>query len=172
MLRAAFNEVVISTAFVECLFAQFKQWLLRIPKPPSVSLLAGKHMQSIYKISCESKIARHATGDNGEVAEAAGHRQRTKRRRPEWVFRRGERGCTKSRNVWVGQQVKKRGHGVSSRKAFVDASCMWRDTSPASRKRARQEARARHKASRQLKVQSLADLNKVVDAAPFTVERL
>ena len=99
MLLAAFNEVAISTAFVECLSAQSKQWLLRSPKTPSVSLLAGKHMQSIFKISCGSKRARHATGNNGEVGEAAGHRQRTKRRRPEWVFRRGERGCKTSHHV-------------------------------------------------------------------------
>ena len=172
MLLAAFNEVVISTAFVECLFAQFKQWLLRIPKPPSVSLLAGQHMQSSFKRSCESKRARHATGNDGGVGEAAGHRQRTKRRRPEWVFRSGEQGFKTARLVWVGQQVKKRGHGVSSRKAFADASCRWRDTSPASRKRARQEARARNKAARQLKADSLTDLNNAFGCRPFTVERL
>ena len=65
LLFVAFNEVVISTAFVECLFAQFKQLLLQIPKPPSVSLLAGKHMQSSFKRTCGSKITRHTTGNYG-----------------------------------------------------------------------------------------------------------
>ena len=45
-LFVSFNAVVVSTAFVECLFAHFKQWLTPIPKPMSVSLLQAKHFVS------------------------------------------------------------------------------------------------------------------------------
>ena len=41
-----FNKVILSTAFVECLFAHFKQWCIRSPKPLSTALLQAKHVTS------------------------------------------------------------------------------------------------------------------------------
>ena len=53
----AFNKVVLSTAFIECLFAHFKQWVGRSPKPINTALLDAKHVTASFKRACAAKRA-------------------------------------------------------------------------------------------------------------------
>ena len=79
----AVNQCIISTAFVECLFAKFKQWMQRSPKSWLIALLQAKHLSSSFTRACGVKRA---------VQEERKQHTPIKRRRPEWIIRSGESG--------------------------------------------------------------------------------
>ena len=78
-LYAAFANTVISTAWVECLFASFTQWLNRSPKALSVSNLAAKHVSSSFHRA-------HTWGVHGKPQKEKNLRRRiTRRCRPPGI---------------------------------------------------------------------------------------
>ena len=72
----AFNKVVLSTAFVECIFAHFTKWLARPPKPWSTALLQAKHVSTSFKRTCQDKL---------NLAEPH-EKVRAQLKRPEWNY--------------------------------------------------------------------------------------
>jgi hypothetical protein len=139
----AFNQCILSTAFVECLFAKFKQWLSKCPKAPSVNFPAAKHMTSGCSLAAKLKLGKKKSV------------RPSKTRRPEWVFRGGEQGRSNARHMWIADQVRKRAHGTSSKQAFAQAVKMWRGCSPEAKRSLRVKARAKNVLTRQLKSDAL-----------------
>lgn len=44
-LHESFRQAVLSTGYVECMFASLRQWILRSQKPMTIDTLAAKHEQ-------------------------------------------------------------------------------------------------------------------------------
>ena len=144
------NQCIISTAFVECLFAHFKQWLQRSPKPLSSPLLQAKHMTSSFKRACKVKRG---------LQQEKKLRTPTKKRRPEWAIRRGESGQKNARHVWIGEQVRQREVGVSSQEAFRVACNGWPTASVEDKARCKKTAQNKNRVSSLMKTASVEMIN-------------
>lgn len=160
-LYQSFNHVILSTAFIECIFAQYKQWFLRVPKPPSMGLMQGKHMSWGFRRACGVKRDRA-----GGVAAKSRPKVKTKTKRPEWVFRRGEMGARTARHIWMGKRIRARAPGVSQRAAFAEAVAEWSSVDAAGRASAAREAHVDNVATRQLKADAMHQFNAEPDFCP------
>jgi len=112
----SFSKVVLSTVFVETLFARFNQWLQRSHKPCSMSLLQGKHTTSGYAHACSKK--RGAASGGLEPCT-----KRCKLGRPAWVFKEGERARLRDRHVATSEHIAQRAVGVLQVDAFPTRTC-------------------------------------------------
>ena len=140
----SFNKVVLSTAFVETLFARFNQWLQRSRKPLSMSLLQGKHMTSGFVRACAEKRGAALGGPEPSA-------KRCKLGRPAWVFKAGERGRVTGRHVAVAEHITERAVGVPQVEAFQQAVAKWRELSPRAKTRAQAVAREKNARIRLMK---------------------
>ena len=157
----AFNKVVLSTAFIECLFAHFKQWVGRSPKPISTALLDAKHVTASFKRACAAKRANL----DPALAQPA-KRRKGPAGRPSWVMKRGElSGCT-ARHVVIGTEIANRPVGMSQTDAFRQACGTWRQSSPMAKAAAKRVALQRNARGKLLKQSSLASLNTLIKDAP------
>lgn len=98
-----FNQIILTSSFIECLFASFRQWMLRLNKPISAASLVRKHVNSralrIHKFLQSRKTARAQRDRN--IRESH-HRQC----RPLWADRRGPaKGKCKAHSLYVGKYV-------------------------------------------------------------------
>ena len=117
----AVNKIVVSNAFIECLFGQFKQWQAKSPKPVGVPLVAAKHVAHQFKAGSERKREREAVQPPSGIK-----RRRCVAGRPSWVFKRGELGRKSARHVFIGKEVMSRPLGTSGGDAFSAAVRAWR----------------------------------------------
>ena len=124
----AVNKIVVSNAFIECLFGQFKQWQAKSPKPMGVPLVAAKHFSHQFKAGSERKRQREAGQPPSGIK-----RRRCVAGRPSWVFKRGEFGRKDARHVWIGKEVMSRPLGTSGTDALAVAVVDWR--SPKNKKK-------------------------------------
>ena len=69
-LSHLFNKVILLTAFIECLFAHFKQWCVRSPKLLSTALIQAKHVTS---------VTQRANADKRQRADDSSGRPRKRR---------------------------------------------------------------------------------------------
>ena len=141
-LFVAFNSCVLSTALVECMFANFKQILTRLPRAPSAPLLQSKGLVQTFQRCCKAKHARDqpSTKRRGDTL-----------RRPDWVFRRGEEGCKSGRHLFIGQRVSERAAEETAGSAFARASAEWRGVSEATRATLSRKAAGVNAVSKQIK---------------------
>lgn len=156
-----FNKVVISTAYIESLFAHYKQWMLPSNKPWSVPLLQAKHVNSSFTrgTSLKRKLAAGADADGAEAKRA---RVMT---RPAWVVKRGELGRQNSRHMFIGAAVRDRPLGKSPRAAFSDAVVEWRGAGSDKKRASQQTASGRQIQAKQLKEDHLKSVNLELDHA-------
>ena len=141
---------------IECLFASFRQWMNSSRKPWSMALLRAKHVASGFLAANDRKRRRLGCS---EVAARVGE----KRKRPAWVFKRGE---SARRNAWhefVGARVRQRERGVTVEDAFRDAGQAYASMQSEEREKARRLARRRNAITASLKRHALA-----VTARPAT----
>ncbi len=100
------NKIVLSTAFVECLFGQYTQWQYKSPKPLGLGLLAAKHTSHQFSAGAERKRKRE--DDDSSPAK----RRRPQPSRPAWAFKRGDSGRSNARHAFIGHAVASRGLGT------------------------------------------------------------
>jgi hypothetical protein len=156
-LYHCFNKVVISTSFVECLFAAFNQWISVIPKPISATLVCAKHVLSSFKRSQTDMIRRAAQRENATqqvIPQLSPVSQ--KRKRPEWVIKGGEAGRQNSYGEFIGRTISARPVDESGAAAFKRAVTQW-GVMP-------REARAKYKAGAK-SARLSAQTNKLVQLA-------
>jgi hypothetical protein len=134
---------------VECFFAQYKQFVMRLPRSPSVALLQSKSTISGFSRACKTKR------DLGQPPK----RRAEPMRRPSWVFKEGEHGRRNGKHVYVSEKVGNRDDYLSQREAFCEASLSWRETSPETRDRCRKKAMAENATTKILKLDSLQKIN-------------
>ena len=144
-----FNKVILSTAFVECLFAHFKQWCIRSPKPLSAALLQAAHVTSVMQRANADKrqraddssgrplkrqrvmLQQGITGHELETTLSAPPdasrkvKQHSKRTRPGWIVREGEASKTNCRHVWICQFIGDKAEVGRQRDAFREAVKQW-----------------------------------------------
>ncbi len=100
------NKIVLSTAFVECLFGQYSQWQRKSPKPIGLGLLGAKHTSHQFNAGAERKRKRENDESNPP------QRRRPQPTRPAWVFKRGDSGRSNARHSFISDIVAERGHGT------------------------------------------------------------
>ena len=161
-LYHSFNQVVVSIAFLECLFAHFRQWIIRSPKPISVPLLQAKHESSGFKRACDRKRNLPVV----DHSESPVKRLRTKTGRPAWIFKRGELGRRTARHIFIGEVVEKRDARTSSVEAFKQGVQRWRRRTEDEKKDASAKASARNTIAKQVKKDQLLDINRLDVCAP------
>ena len=145
-LTMVFLRTVVSTAFVECTFAAFRQWVNMSNKPIGIDTLAGKYACHAFKRSHASKLP-------------ASRGRRKKRTRPFWVGAyRPRMGYSKNVNGWhvfVSKELKRlnaeqcaandnenRDDRVARlQRNFAQASAAWRLVDDEQRKSLAEEAR-------------------------------
>ena len=140
-VKHALRTVVVSTAYVEALFAHFGQWLSKSTKPCSLALLQAKHVASAWR-------------RDHRLRKSAAQRPRKKwgkPKRPEWIFKKGEKGRVTARHVFLGDFIAAKPPGCSSRDAFREAQGAWRAASPKAKARAKAIAGERASRARALK---------------------
>jgi hypothetical protein len=115
----SFNKVVTSTAFIECTFAAFTQWIRVVPKPLGLALVQGKHVCSGMKRSTDSIQARCKVEGEPPLKKA-------KLARPDWIVKRGEASCRNARHEFIGQYVADRPIGQQQDIAFKGATGAWK----------------------------------------------
>ena len=101
------NSIVLSTAFIECLFGQYGQWLRKSPKPLGLALLAAKHTTHQFSVGAERKRKRQLHDDGS--ADPPKTRCTEVMRRPAWVFKRGEQARRNARHQHISTEVASRG---------------------------------------------------------------
>ena len=123
-----FTRIILSTQFIECLFAQFRQWLASTTKPLSIWGLARKHVTRQF-------MRRYQDTMGQRLDPARTQRARTKRARPAWISTRSTRGRkSKASTVFIGeykQQARRRakaaGAPVPTEAEFLKAgSAAWK----------------------------------------------
>ena len=152
----AMNKIGLSSAFVECLFAHFKQWQAGIPRPIGPALLISKHIAHEFKVVGERKRKR----EHGDSEE---ERRKVYPRRPARVIKRGDCGMTNARHVYVGQVVRGRQFGVLPQEAFKEAVAAWRVAPEDDRAKARSQAIVRNSVARTLKHNALQNVCEPVE---------
>lgn len=61
----AFARTVCSTAFVECMFASFNQWMSKSSKPLRLSSLASRHVTHAFMRSWKARVGKQQTPTTG-----------------------------------------------------------------------------------------------------------
>jgi hypothetical protein len=140
---------VLSTAVVECFFAQYKQFVMRLPRAPSVSLLQSKAFISGFVRACRTK-REHDTPPKRRASPI---------RRPEWVIKQGECGRKTARHIFFSERLAGRDGHANKSAHFADASGAWRGASPETRRRCKRKAKVENSITTTLKLDSLQRLN-------------
>ena len=120
-LYAAFAKVVLSTAWVECLFASFTQWLKKSPKGLTVASLAAKHCANSFHRAhtCRARgnIKTKGPRHTGWQTES----QKQGRCRPPWIRRRGTKRGPSLWNVKLGESSRNRASQARVAGQAIDA---------------------------------------------------
>ena len=124
----AVNQIGLSSAFVECIFAQFNQWM------PSRSIYSGPALQSKH-VNHRCMVASAEERLRQGIGLGTNAKQR-----PAWVFKRGEEGKANSRHMLIKKCINARPPGETVQNAFRKAVASYRGTTPA----AKAKAKARH----------------------------
>jgi len=109
-LEEMFMSMVLSTAFIECMFASFRQWLLRSAKTISAATLASKHVTNCFHNVWSAtwrKVPQGRERRKAEKREVGKLEYRGPRSRPIWA--QAKRSRTR---LSVGQKL-------SARAAFI-----------------------------------------------------
>ena len=154
------NKMPLSSALVECLFASFKVWLSGSKKAMSQALLQSKHLTSVYGRAQRAKQERSCAAEHVPLA-------RTKRCRPVWIIKRGEMGRRSAYHQYIGEQIRSRPLGESSRAAFAKASGSFKAQCKAKAKAScKARAQSANKRTVAMKRVAINELNVVVDGEP------
>ena len=116
----AANKISLSSAFVECIFASFKQWLRCCPKPIQVTNLQSRYIPVAFSSANEKKRERmgYAT-------------QTTTNLRPEWILKRGEHNRVGAWQKHVGEHlVAQKAKGNTFAETLGQAKESYRKVSP------------------------------------------
>ena len=116
------NKLPLTTQFLECLFAAFKNWRLRVPHAMTTALLAAKHTCHEFQRACSRK--RNFNAMLGEPGA------RTKQARPKWIMKRGDHGRWNRFHMHVRECIRARPCGQSARAAFASAAASYDPRAP------------------------------------------
>jgi hypothetical protein len=147
----AFNLVVVSTAYVECLFASYRQWIIGIPKPMSVVVLQAKHITSSFKRSHVDMMDR----SRDHAIEA----KRCKLSRPPWIVKIGEGGRQTSRHAFFAEKISARSEADTVKDVFKSASVEWNDVDAPRRRKYKGIAKTANAWTKKNKIMALASKN-------------
>ena len=162
-LFQAVNKVVLSSACVEVLFAHYKQWMACSPKPMSLSLIQSKHANHEYKQACERKRKNEQEFEPLPTAKCAKY---SKPCRKPWVLKMGDLGQRNSYHEVMGESIRNRCHGVTSRQAFADASKAYSAVCAGVKAKAKSRARLTNKKTVASKTDAMLRLNTDRDDVP------
>lgn len=109
------NKLPLTTQLIECMFASFKQWRLKVQKSMSTTLLAAKHTCFEFQRACKRKRGLDKAIDA----------PRPKRARPKWILKRGEHARYNRFHMHVRACIRARPRGQSVRDAFSGASSSY-----------------------------------------------
>ncbi len=142
-LKHLFRRMLLSTQFVECLFAQFGQWLLA-SKGLSIWAMGRKHVTHQYMVSFQSKIVDNMV--SGMVRDAS----KSGKSRPAWVHMRKQTKSSNAAATFRGHHISRskaaaasRGEVFDSNAALTSAHAAWSARSAAQKKSDQRESKRR-----------------------------
>jgi hypothetical protein len=168
-LFKAVNMIPLSSACVEILFGQYKQWLGLTPKPPSLTLIQSKHF--VATLSRAAAAKRRRAGRDSVGGDLRAKRKYAKRCRPAWVMKVGDGARRNGFHEFVGNSVRHRPLGTSSNEAFKKAAQMYGLASRDAKAKSKIRAQTRNKKTTMSKLHSMQDVNSIVDdaASPWNI---
>ncbi|CAK0902985.1 unnamed protein product, partial [Prorocentrum cordatum] len=90
-LQAMWARVVLPTAFVECLFASHRQWLLRSSRPMGIWNIGRRHTLNQHMRACQKRVVQGMARGRQAAPAALGRAMR--RCRPQWAHSKRKRAA-------------------------------------------------------------------------------
>ena len=114
-----FARAVFSTAFVECLFASYKQWVSKTTNPIRIGQLAAKHMTHSF-MRVLRKLQDKAVDDLGvrPRRRRGAVRKRTTRTTKRTTYR-SSTSTKRCRPVWIHSKIAKTARATTNMQVFV-----------------------------------------------------